>query len=184
MPTDSPTLGDLFGVIRNQSSEEVTKQIAESQSLKEIGAIPEVLRTPVARLVGGKLADLLDTPLVKILADAWKGAKAWKRLAADSGEQVVPLNPHTISSTHHPTLQILWKEQPIGPPLTFEAKVTLNFENAALIIRDRTLRELRPGTTRVEGTLFLSRVKLLKRSSKDYTLPGVLSFGEGIPISL
>lgn len=183
MPNDSPTLGDLFGVIRDQSSEELTKQIAGSDSLK-IGAIPDVLRTPVARLVGGKLADLLDTPLVKILADAWKGAKAWKRLVDNPGEQLVQLNPHTISSTHRPKLQILQNEKPIGPPLVFEAEVTLNFENATLLIRDRRLRELRPGTARVEGTLSLSKVKLLKRSSKDYTLPGLLSFGQGIPISL
>lgn len=182
MSNDSPTLGDLFGVIRDQSSEELTKQIAGSDSLK-IGAIPDVLRTPVARLVGGKLADLLDTPLVKILADAWQGAKAWKRLADNPGEQIVPLNPHTISSTHRPRLQILRNEEPIAT-LIFEAEVTLNFENATLLIRDRRLRELRPGTARVEGTLSLSKVKLLKRSSKDYTLPGLLSFGQGIPISL
>src|ERR1043166_2013450 len=167
MSDDSPTLGDLFGVVRNESSEAVTQEIAKSEGLKKIGAVPDVLRTPVARLIGGKLADLLDTPLVEILNKAWKGAKAWKRLADNPDEQLVPLNPHTITSTHHPKLQLLLDEKPVGPPLIFEVEVTLNLENAALLIRDRRIREFRPGTARVEGTLSLSKVKLLQGSSKD-----------------
>ena len=183
MSDDSPTLGDIFGVIRGESSEAVTKQIADSDNLKAIGPVPDALRTSVARLIGGKLADLLDTPLIEILSEGWKGAKAWKRVADNPEEQVVPLNPHTISSKHRPELKILRKEETIAT-LIFDVEVSLNFENAALLIRDRRIREFRPGTARVEGTLSLSEVKLLKRTSKDYTLPGLLSFDKGIPITL
>ena len=64
----------------------------------------------------------------------------------------MPLAEHTAKSEHHPYVEILLKEQPVGQ-IVFDLEFSLALEGFVLKIQDGTIREIHTGSGKGECSL-------------------------------
>lgn len=64
----------------------------------------------------------------------------------------------------------------------FKLTVKITLDAAKVAIENARFMALHVGSFKFKGTLLCEGVTLIERTSKDYTPPGTISFGEGIPI--
>lgn len=188
MPEQAYTLDVVLGL--DGPAVERLAAVAGGRCLDELrGAARERLSPAwwgaVAAQTAGKIREVLALPIADVLARAWSGYEPFlKYVDRDRyppGEvSLVPLATHTIESKHTPYVELRLNDRPAGR-IDVEVVVTITLEGAVLAIEDGKFRELRVGSGKVEGALSCEGEEILRRPA-EASFPGVLSFGEGIPI--
>lgn len=149
--------------------------------------VPAGYWAAVMTQVGAKVREALDIPLVSILGGAWQRYAQFEKYCdreryPPDVTSVVPLANHTISSTLDPYVEIFADDVSIGR-ISLNVELSIALEGATLSIRDGKFRSLRLVRGNVGGKLSCGDVVLLDLSSRQYELPGEISFGDGIPIA-
>ena len=186
-----PTLTTILGLDRGEPGERRLDGVEATRCIRELkeklGAdAPGTLWKAVEGQVAESVAQALAIPLSSILAGAWNRYQPlWEycdpaRHPPEESNQV-PLAEHTVSSTHHPFIEIVLGEKTIGS-LEFEVQLSLKLEGAVVTIQGGKFREMATGKGEVEATLSCEGAKLIERKVGEYEVPGRISFGEGIPI--
>jgi hypothetical protein len=127
------------------------------------------------------------TPLTTVLAEAWSRYRPFlkygdrERYPPEMSSQETLLK-HTINATFRPKVRVLVDGAEVGT-IDFEVALRLKLEGGEVTIQDGRITELRPGKCWIEGTLSCEGVVLAERASAEHPLPGVISFGEGIPVA-
>ncbi|MBI4468835.1 MAG: hypothetical protein HY650_05870 [Acidobacteria bacterium] len=94
---------------------------------------------------------------------------------------LVPLAEHTISSEHHPYVEIMWGEQSLGK-LEFGIELEITLEGIVLKNQDGKIKEIKTGTCKVKGTVKYADLVILEKDSEEISLPGPIDLGEGVAI--
>ena len=134
-----------------------------------------------------KLKDLSAIGIPDILAAAWNKyrilLKYLDREKYPPNESfLVPLAEHSITSEHHPYVEILVNDQPAGK-IFFDIKVALTLEGIILKIRDGRIKEIFTGTCKGKGTISCDHIVILEKKTESVPLPGSIDLGQGIPIT-
>ena len=134
-----------------------------------------------------KVEDLLNISLPEIFTAAWNKyhilLQYLDRQKYPPNESfLVPLAEHTINSEHHPSLEIMINEQPVGK-INFAISVALTLEGIILKIQDGKIKEIFTGTCKGKGTVKCEDQVILEEKMKSLSLPGSIDLGEGIPIA-
>ncbi|TDU73944.1 hypothetical protein [Streptomyces sp. KS 21] len=155
------------------------------------GLLPGVhrLSTAADRAVGRELATVvngfLDLDLVSLVASGWSKHKALKEAARRTrrhpgSEEVVALATHTISSAHHPSVDLLVDG---APAATVPVNLNVLFRISGLVgvVRDGLLVAVRSGQCGVEGKLAVRDVVVASREGW-LDLPAALRLREPIDL--
>ena len=134
-----------------------------------------------------KLGDLLEISIPDILVAAWNKyeilLKYLDREKYPPNESfLVPLAEHCITSEHHPYVEILVNDQPVGK-IGFDINVALTLEGIILKIQDGKIKEIFTGTCKGKGTISCDNIVILEKKTESVPLPGAIDLGQGIPIT-
>jgi hypothetical protein len=134
-----------------------------------------------------KLVDLLEISIPYILVAAWNKyeilLKYLDREKYPPNESfLVPLAEHCITSEHHPYVEILVNDQPVGK-IGFDINVALTLEGIILKIQDGKIKEIFTGTCKGKGTISCDNIVILEKKTESVPLPGSIDLGQGIPIA-
>jgi hypothetical protein len=134
-----------------------------------------------------KLVDLLEISIPYILVAAWNKyeilLKYLDREKYPPNESfLVPLAEHCITSEHHPYVEILVNDQPVGK-IGFDINVALTLEGIILKIQDGKIKEIFTGTCKGKGTISCDNIVILEKKTESVPLPGSIDLAQGIPIA-
>ncbi len=170
MPESALTLKD-FLLARTEDAREAIEKSPAGAKLKEaVGKLPGIEWGPVAKEIEG-------------------GWKKYRQLQQYRDTTKYPpeetillsLTEHSIASSHHPKIEILAGEVPVGS-LEFTITLALKLEGVVLKVRGGKIREISAGRCRGKGSLECAGVALLQKETDPFDLPGRISLGEGIEI--
>lgn len=160
----------------------------ETEEIKEsIQKEARAIRWPwVREVIAERVQDLLNLDVVAVLGEAWKKYSEVEKYAdrqkfGPDVSVLVPLAEHTVTSKHHPRVEVLLHETPIGS-VEFDLEFSITFEACELKIQDAAIREIRAGSARGEASLKLAGIALLKRELRPVSFPGRIPLGKGIPL--
>ncbi|MFJ3202993.1 hypothetical protein [Streptomyces sp. NPDC086989] len=155
------------------------------------GLLPGVhgLTSAADRAVGRELATVvngfLDLDLVSLVASGWTKYKALKEAArrtrgSPGSEEVVALATHTISSAHHPSVDLLVDG---ARAATVDVHLTVLFRISALVgvVRDGLLVAAHSGHCTVEAGLAVRDAVVASREGR-LDLPAMLRLREPIDL--
>lgn len=150
-------------------------------------AAPLLLQNHATQSATEALQAALNVRVVDILAAAWNTRRELRQYLDRSkypSDQIIDhtLAKHDVRSSHHPRLQIMLDQSPIGPEIEFEVIVGLTLESAILRIQNARIMNARTGRVFGVGTIKCEGAILFSRPTKAVTLPLTISFGTGIPI--
>ncbi|MFI6004483.1 hypothetical protein ACIA98_29415 [Streptomyces sp. NPDC051366] len=168
---------------------------ALADSLQAHGAVTGLLpgehglTTAADRAVGRELATVvngfLDLDLVSLVASGWSKYEALKEAARRTrrypgSEEVVALATHTISSAHHPSVDLLVDG---AQAATVAVNLTVLFRITGLVgvVRDGLLAAVRSGQCAVEAKLAVRDVVVASREGR-LDLPATLRLREPIDL--
>lgn len=185
------TLRELFNADPSEISARAESGVdlyGSAEKIKELmKREARAIRWPWVRdLVAEKARDVLNLNVVDVLAEAWKKYAEIEKYAdrqkyGPEESILVPLAEHTVKSKHHPYVEILLHEKPLGR-VEFDLDFSLTLEGFVLKIQDGIIREIQTGSAKGEGKLTLATVTLLKRETKPLDFPSHISLGQGIPL--
>jgi hypothetical protein len=177
MSRENPTLQDLFVSSKADTKiPELKRAVAEHSKMIKWDTLEDVL--------ADKVLEMLDVPLLGVLLSGWKKYREVKELAnsdAHSKKQKVSLAQHTLTSEHHPYLEIRLKGVPVET-LNFTVIAKLVLDGFLLTIQDRRITAVQTGSVRGQGSLALESTVILERDFGSIELPGTIKLGEGIPV--
>ncbi|MEU3774583.1 hypothetical protein AB0F11_15535 [Streptomyces sp. NPDC032472] len=141
------------------------------------------------RAVEAELANVvdgfLDLDLVSLLAHGWSKHSALRDAAhrtrrLPGSEEVVALATHTITSTHHPHVDLLVDG---APAATVEVGLTVVFHVRALVavVRDALLTGVRAGACEMEAKLLVRGITVVTREGR-LDLPATMRLRAPIPL--
>jgi len=141
---------------------------------------------PVCDIIVDKIAELVDIKLVDVLMAAWKKYQLLEKYADRSryGPEetlLVPLAEHTVKSEHHPYLEILFREHPVGK-LVFDVTLELKLQGITLKIQDATIKAIQTGSCQGQGRIKLEDTMLVEKKFEAVALPGAIDLGPGISL--
>jgi hypothetical protein len=170
---------DRLSTLESSGQVSAVKEAAEKQA-KGVGW--SVIQDQIFE----KLKDLLDVGIPDILVSAWNRyrilLKYLDREKYPPNESfLVPLAEHCITSEHHPFVEILVNDQPVGK-IGFDIKVALTLEGIILKIQDGKIKEIFTGTCKGKGTISCDNIVILEEKTESVPLPGSIDLGQGIPI--
>jgi hypothetical protein len=130
----------------------------------------------VLRQVGEKVFELLNTPILDVLARAWKQSRTLRESLestrrSPSETVFLPLVDHSISSEQRPYIEVLQNERPIAR-LVFPVSVALRLEGMVLKIQDGKIKEILAGNIKIKGTVKFGDFVLLEKDFQPIPLPG------------
>ena len=134
----------------------------------------------------GKVAQMLDEPMFKVLADAWsKCAEILKyrdKKKYPPGETyLVALAQHSISSVHRPSIDVVVNGMRFGT-LEFLVTLAIDVESFQLEIEDATIKKMRAGKLQASGEVALEGVPLYQKKLAPVTLPLTIDLKDGVRI--
>lgn len=153
---------------------------------KILDGVAELDMGTIVAAVAEKVAGLLDMSLSEVMVTAWKKYE----LLADCldeekyapGESIlVTLAEHSISSEHHPSIEILANDQEIAK-LTFSISLSMHLKSAVLKVQDKHVREVRLGEVSGAASFRCGEYEIASREFDARTLPGSISLDPGIEI--
>lgn len=130
----------------------------------------------VRDLVARKSAEMLDLNVIEVLLSAWKKyaqiAEYQEKSRKDPhGTFLCPLAEHTVTSEHHPYLQVLLRDHPVGK-IVFDLEFSLILEGFVLKIQDGAVFEIQAGSAKGKAALSLAKTVLLKKELQPLRFPG------------
>ena len=132
-----------------------------------------------------KVENLLEISIPNILVAAWSPflVKYLDRKKYPANEiLLVPLAEHTITSEHHPYLEIMVNDQLVGK-IGFKISVDLTLEGIILKIQNGEVKKISTGTCKGKGTIKCGDLLLVKEEAKSLALPGSIDLSPGVPIT-
>jgi hypothetical protein len=186
MPEGPLTLRD-FLLARSEQAREAIEKSPAGEKLKEaVGKLPGIQWGPVAQEIEAKIGEILDVNILGVLVGGWKKYRQlqeYRDTTKHPPEETIllSLTEHSISSSHHPKIEILAAEAPVGT-LEFTVTLALKLEGVVLKVRGGKIREICAGRCRGKGTLACAGVPLLEKETERFELPGRIGLGEGIEI--
>jgi hypothetical protein len=185
------TLRELFKVdpkeVTARAGSGVDLYQAATEIKESVKREARAIRWPWVRdLVAEKAHDVLNLNVVDVLGEAWKKYAEIEKYAdrqkyGPEDSILVPLVEHTVKSKHHPYVEILLHEKPVGR-VEFDLDFSLTLAGFVLKIQDGIIREIQTGSAKGEGKLALATVTLFKRETKPLDFPGHIPLGPGIPL--
>ncbi|MFI6144495.1 hypothetical protein [Streptomyces sp. NPDC051109] len=183
------TVRDLLLGPEGQSAEALADSLQASGAATGLLPGPHGLTTAADRAVGRELATVvdgfLDLDLVSLVASGWSQYKVLKEAArrtrgSPGSEEVVALATHTVSSTHHPSVDLLVDG---APAATVAVKLTVLFRISGLVavVRDGLLVAARSGQCTVEARLAVRDIPVASREGR-LDLPATLRLREPIDL--
>jgi len=130
-----------------------------------------------------KALEMLNIPVITgILLPAWRQYQDIKVAVSSNepGGQTVWLAQHTVSSTHHPHLDVRCYGVP-GKPIELTVAAEFTVDGFGLMIQAGRIRKIKTSSIEGQGSLGLGSVKVEKRFGK-ISLPDAIDLGEGIPV--
>lgn len=133
-----------------------------------------------------KIGDLMDVSLVGVMGAAWKKYEALLKYA-DSEKYppdemiLAPLAEHTLTSEHHPYLEILINDQSVVK-IEFTITLALSLDGFVLKIQDTKIKGIQVGSIEGNGTITMGETVLVEKGFDAISIPGSIDLGEGIPI--
>lgn len=189
MSSDPITLKGFFDV--SGVKQDQLAAIEDSRKTASLGAAlsdkaPGVTWPAALGEIVGKIDDLVDIPVSKVVAGAWNKYRLLQKYAdtkkyPPSETIMVPLATHTIRSIHKPYVEILVEDKPIGT-IAFEIDLELTLEGVLLSIQNGKIMEVRIGRCQGKGRVRCEEVVVAERETKEFPLPGSIRLKEGIPI--
>ncbi len=133
-----------------------------------------------------KIEDLLNIGVPDIMVKAWNKYSLLlkysdKKKYSPDETFLVPLAEHTIKSEHHPYLEILINNKPVGK-MVFDINIALMLEGIILKIQDGKIKEILTGSCKGKGTIKHGDFVIFEKASGPISLPGTLDLGDGLPI--
>lgn len=130
--------------------------------------------------------ELLNINLGDIFASGWNKHRELVKTGEKSRRSpnetfLVSLSEHKITSVHHPYIEVLLNDRPIGK-IDFEISALLTLNGIVLKIRDGTIREILAGSCKAKGTVSCEKCLILEKETKSWSLPGSIDLGGGIPL--
>lgn len=176
-----------FLMARTEDARQAIERSETGAKLKEaVDKLPGIDWAPVAKEIEAKIGEILEVDLLGVLLGGWKKYKQlqeYRDVTKHPPEETILLSlaEHAISSSHHPKIEILAAEAPLGT-LEFTITLALKLEGIVLKVRGGRIREICAGRCRGKGTLACAGVELLAKETDRFELPGRFSLGEGIEI--
>lgn len=184
-----PTVGSALALDRAAAERLIDAAAPEEAGGLSRQAVAAVLRD-VWSEVAGRVAEALDVPLPDVLAGAWSRAHELaqyrdpERYPPDQ-VNTVPLAAHTVVSSHRPHVELEIRglgAAAIHLRLELEVELSARVNGARLAIRAGRIERLLAGTVDLVARLGCRGVAVAERDL-SFTLPGAVSFGQGIPLS-
>jgi hypothetical protein len=171
----APTLRDLFALNANTAGHRDAPEPPPSAA-----AIAVHLGPFGWNGVYEKVSDLLDVSVGDVLAGGWRSCGEVRRRIAESRLDpsrtvLVHLGTHTITSEHHPSVEIRSEGRRIAE-LVFPVAVEFAVDAVELTVRGGAVVEARTGDVRARGTVKLEEAVLFERESAPLPLPGKMVF--------
>jgi hypothetical protein len=144
------------------------KLAREMKSVKT-ASIPDV--TP-------KIGQLFDIQIPDILLSSWKKAIEVRTIldksrAAPQDAFWAGLGEHTITSEHHPYVDIRIKEQTVKR-IEFTIRLLFKLNSFVLKIQQGEIRQIQTGTCEVKGVVEYQGIAIAEKKLEPINLPGVL----------
>jgi hypothetical protein len=186
MPESALTLKDFLLARTEEAREAIEKSPAGAKLKEAVGKLPGIEWGPVAKEIEAKIGDVLDVDIVSVLLGGWKKYRQLQQYrdpAKYPPEETIllSLTEHSIASSHHPKIEILAGEVPVGT-LEFTITLALKLEGVVLKVRGGKIREIAAGRCRGKGSLECAGVTLLEKETDSVELPGRVGLGDGIDI--
>lgn len=177
MSRENPTLQELFVPSgSDRGLPELKRAVAQRENIVKWEAVRDVL--------ADKALEMLDMPVLGVLLSAWKKYREIEQTAdseARSEKRKVFLAQHTLTSEHHPYLEIRVKGIPVDT-LKFTVLLELVIKGFSLTIRDRKIITVQTGTMTGQGSLALEGTVIMEKEFGTIQLPGTIQLGHGIPL--
>lgn len=172
---------DVARIEQSECVERIRKEMSKAGEKRSAG-----FWTAAARESLTVLSQRLDVPLSEILGGVWNKYGDFLEYAdtkrhPPEKRSVVPLGKHTITYSKASPVEVLYGTKKLGT-IDFAATLVLTIKGANLSVQDRRFMAVRSGSLGFEAKLECEKKEVFKRSSKDYPLPGEISFGDGFPI--
>jgi hypothetical protein len=187
---DAPrTVAELLSLDAEGEAADATMMASEGMRslLDAMGRlVPPGLKESLVGAVGKAVPATLDLPLEKVVEGGWNKIRPllkYRDRKAYPPEQVnlVSLAEPTVTSTHHPYIELLLDQKSVKK-YELDLVLALCFETAVLRIQDARITAIKAGKCKGKGTLKYEGKTLYERATKEFTLPGELSLGEGLLI--
>ena len=151
-----------------------------------IASVPPTLRGPAREEVFTVVARVLDLPVIDVLAAGWRKWDAIEKAATQTLEtpgetELVELVDHTITSLHHPRIDVVLDGQQIAE-VRVEISVTIDLHAVTAIVTGGRLSALRSGRADVRVTLSVEEVQVAE-ATRRVELPIEVGLGDGIQIA-
>ncbi|MCO1655223.1 hypothetical protein [Pseudonocardia humida] len=132
--------------------------------------------------VGEVLHRLLDIDIGELVVDGWAErmelADAVLRTRVGRAAEEVRLGDHRITSTHHPTVDVLAGGSPITA-LRFELVITLRLRRVVAVVRGGLLVDVQAGHLTADAVLALDDEPLIGATGRG-TVGALLRLGDGL----
>jgi hypothetical protein len=129
-----------------------------------------------------KAAELLDIEVPDLLLASWRKCNQLQAALAESREKpetkmYVGLAEHTITSTHHPSI-----EARIGgvtaKPFIFTLQLHFKLIGCELEIQAGAIKRAKTGSCEIEGTFAYDELVLMQKKMAPIRLPGSIPVGD------
>lgn len=168
---------------------------AVMSAAKDVSVLKSALERPLPltqwALSGGQVIALLrkelsDLSIPALLAKGWAQYDEFRAYCDESKHPpatpcVVSLFKHSVSSKHRPVVELFLDGAPAGK-VQFEVEISIEFEGASVVIRNKRFMAAKTGSAQAKGTLACEGTQILERELARIDLPGELPFGDGYPI--
>ena len=173
--------------IGSQAPETLKSSEGMRAILEDLGRlVPPGVKSSLAGAAERFIPGMLNLPVGSVLAGGWN--KLLPVFKYRDGEKypakevyLVSLADPAITSTHHPTTLVTLDNQPILE-LEFDLVFALTFDTAVLRIQNKRITQIQAGTCKGKGTLKYKKAILFERATREFTLRGAISLGEGLLI--
>lgn len=184
MAEPAPTLQTIFRVTHDEATTAILKGV-DKKTWGDV-AMPEFLLKAAAAKISDAVGGLLSTPLSDILCGVWN---AYRRYCKYADRQLYPAGTEheeveehfSIDSEHTPHIDLVMNGT-VRATVSFPITLTLTFDGAVVVVRDGRFVALKTGRCMAAGKICCESALLKELESKPFVLPGVITFGEGIPI--
>ncbi len=180
----------LGAVLSPGPGETAAKDLLAEAQRKELSLqikdVPGLGIDLVTDAITDSLDPLLDMDLVDIFCGGWtklEELQAYRDPSQHPPHEIslVPIATHTITSEHHPGLDIL-----VGPArvatVKLDVELQVKLEAVVLKIQAGRIREVMTGAFQGEGTIKCRGKTLVARSTPKYNLPASIPLDEGVEI--
>jgi len=188
MKTSYPTIaqifphGDLGWLDQIESEQEI---VALHDSADKEASIVEW--SIILDEVKAEIETLLDIAIPEVLAGAWNSAGMLvqylnKEKYPVDETVIVPLVEHTIESSHHPYIEVLIDDMPMGK-VHLDIEIEMNLEGFNVKLQNGRIKAIATGLCKAKGSIAIQGVTIAEEEMKPISLPGVIRLQEGIEIT-